>query len=67
MAKEAVDAMRSMGHRKLRSAYEDWVAEEGVPFHLTYGGTDITKIDDLAPWARMGSHCQGAFIINPEL
>lgn len=66
MAKEAVDAMRSMGHRKLRSAYEDWVAEEGVPFHLTYGGTDITKIDDLAPWARMGSHCQGAFIINPD-
>lgn len=53
-----------MSVRERKSLYEEWAKEEGIPVHLTYGGTDLATITDLRPWRRMGG--RGAFIINPD-
>ena len=54
----------TMPGRGKKSLWEEWTEEEGVPVHITYGGTDLATITDLRPWRRMGG--RGAFLMNPD-
>ena len=44
----------------LLDPYLEWTAKEGIPIHQDFG-VDLT-ICDVAPWARLGDKCKGAFV-----